>query len=57
MANVTPQSVVRQIGSLFEGVGVIGLSDRQLLERFIATQIRQERRRSQPWSRVMGRWS
>ena len=36
MANVTPQSVVRQIGSLFEGAAVIGLSDRQLLDRFIA---------------------
>src|SRR5580693_7987557 len=29
-------SVVRQIGSLFEGGSVAGLSDRQLLERFTA---------------------
>ncbi len=36
MTNVTPQSVVRQIGSLFEGAAVNGLSDRQLLDRFIA---------------------
>ena len=36
MANVTPQSFVRQIGSLFEGAAVIGLSDRQLLDRFTA---------------------
>jgi RNA polymerase sigma factor (sigma-70 family) len=36
MANVTPQSVVRQINSLFEGSSVAGLSDRQLLDRFTA---------------------
>ena len=31
-------SVVRQIGSLFEGSSIAGLSDRQLLERFTAQQ-------------------
>ena len=31
-------SVVRQIGSLFEGVSIAGLSDRQLLERFTTQQ-------------------
>src|SRR4051812_15746283 len=36
MANVVSGSVVRQIGSLFDGGSVAGLSDRQLLERFIA---------------------
>ena len=36
MANLASRSVVRQIGSLFEGGSVAGLSDRQLLERFAA---------------------
>ena len=36
MSSVTTPSVVRQLGSLFEGGSVAGLSDRQLLERFIA---------------------
>ena len=35
MANVAAGSVVRQIGSLFDGGSVAGLSDRQLIERFI----------------------
>ena len=34
MAMVTSRSVVRQIGSLFDGHSVAGLSDRQLLDRF-----------------------
>ena len=34
MSPVTTPSVVRQIGSLFDGGSVAGLSDRQLLERF-----------------------
>jgi len=34
MAQVASVSLVRQIGSLFEGGSVSGLSDRQLLERF-----------------------
>ena len=36
MAHVATGSLVRQLGSLFEGGSVAGLSDRQLLERFIA---------------------
>ena len=36
MARPALGSVVRQLGSLFEGGSVAGLSDRQLLERFIA---------------------
>ena len=36
MAKVMTPSVVRQIGSLFDGGSVAGLSDRQLLERFVA---------------------
>ena len=36
MAHVATGSVVRQLGSLFEGGSVAGLSDRQLLERFTA---------------------
>ena len=36
MAHVASGSVVRQLGSLFEGGSVAGLSDRQLLERFTA---------------------
>ena len=36
MAHVASASVVRQLGSLFEGGSVAGLSDRQLLERFTA---------------------
>ncbi len=36
MAHVASGSVVRQIGSLFEGGSVSGLSDRQLLERFVS---------------------
>jgi RNA polymerase sigma factor (sigma-70 family) len=36
MAGVALGSVVRQIESLFDGGSVAGLSDRQLLERFIA---------------------
>ena len=35
MAYAASESLVRQIGSLFEGRLVTGLSDRQLLERFI----------------------
>jgi RNA polymerase sigma factor (sigma-70 family) len=34
MSSVTPPSVVRQIGSLFDGGSVVGLTDRQLIERF-----------------------
>src|ERR1700677_3084748 len=36
MATVASASLVRQLGSLFEGGSVAGLSDRQLLERFTA---------------------
>jgi RNA polymerase sigma factor (sigma-70 family) len=36
MANVALGSVARQLGSLFEGGSVAGLSDRELLERFTA---------------------
>jgi RNA polymerase sigma factor (sigma-70 family) len=36
MSPVTTQSVVRQIGSLFDGGSVAGLTDRQLIERFTA---------------------
>ncbi len=36
MASLASASVVRQIGSLFEGGSVAGLSDRQLLDRFIS---------------------
>ena len=36
MASLASGSVVRQIGSLFEGSSVAGLSDRQLLDRFTA---------------------
>ncbi len=36
MARVASGSVVRQLGSLFEGGSMAGLSDRQLLERYIA---------------------
>ncbi len=35
MANLLTASVVRQLGSLFEGGSVAGLSDRQLLDRFV----------------------
>src|SRR5580658_6512149 len=34
MSPVTTPSVVRQIGSLFDGGSVAGLTDRQLIERF-----------------------
>ncbi len=36
MASLASGSVVRQIGSLFEGGSVSGMSDRQLLDRFTA---------------------
>ncbi len=36
MAQAMTTSVVRQLGSLFEGGSAAGLSDRQLIERFIA---------------------
>ncbi len=36
MANLLAKSVVRQLESLFDGGSVAGLSDRQLLERFVA---------------------
>jgi RNA polymerase sigma factor (sigma-70 family) len=36
MANLLTTAVARQLGSLFEGSSVVGLSDRQLLERFNA---------------------
>ena len=36
MASSSSESVVRQIGSLYDGSSVAGLSDRQLLERFTA---------------------
>jgi RNA polymerase sigma factor (sigma-70 family) len=35
MSNVTTQSVVRQIESLYGGGSIAGLSDRQLVERFV----------------------
>ena len=34
MANLATSSVGRQIASLFDGVSVAGLTDRQLVERF-----------------------
>ena len=36
MASLTSGSVLRQIGSLFDGGSVAGMSDRQLLDRFTA---------------------
>ncbi len=36
MARVASGSFVRQIGTLFEGGSISGMSDRQLLERFVA---------------------
>src|SRR5262245_61578759 len=36
MAQMASGSVIRQLGALFEGGSVAGLSDRQLLERFTA---------------------
>ena len=36
MASLASGSVVRQIGLLFEGSAVSSLSDRQLLDRFVA---------------------
>ena len=36
MSNVMTQSVVRQIESLYGGGSVVGLTDRQLLDRFVA---------------------
>jgi RNA polymerase sigma factor (sigma-70 family) len=36
MASLTSGSVVRQIGSLFEGSSVAGMSDQELLDRFTA---------------------
>src|SRR5262249_53545487 len=36
MANATTTSVARQLESLFDGGSVAGLSDRQLIERFVA---------------------
>ena len=36
MVSVTAQSVVRQIESLYDGGSVAGMSDRQLIERFVA---------------------
>ena len=36
MSSVTASAVVRQIESLFDGSSVVGLSDRQLIERFTA---------------------
>ena len=50
MANLASRSVVRQLGSLFEGGSVAGLSDRQLLERFIA------QRRCRPARPPSPRW-
>ena len=38
MADSLTSTVVRQLGSLFEGSSVVGLSDRQLLERFNAAR-------------------
>ncbi|HLH27996.1 MAG TPA: sigma-70 family RNA polymerase sigma factor, partial [Acidimicrobiales bacterium] len=38
MAQVASLSLVRQLGSLFEGGTAAGLSDRQLLERFVAAR-------------------
>ena len=38
MAMLASRSLVRQVGSLFDGHSVAGLSDRQLLDRFIAQQ-------------------
>jgi RNA polymerase sigma factor (sigma-70 family) len=38
MSPVTNRTVVRQIGSLFDGGSVAGLTDRQLIERFTAAR-------------------
>jgi RNA polymerase sigma factor (sigma-70 family) len=38
MASVAPTSLARQLGSLFEFGSAAGLSDRQLLERFVAAR-------------------
>ena len=38
MASIATRSLVRQIGSLFDGTSVAAMSDRQLLDRFAARQ-------------------
>ena len=57
MAHVATGSVVRQLESLFEGGSVAGLSDRQLLERFIAGGASRPARPPSPrWWPGTGRW-
>ena len=46
MSPVTTPSVVRQIGSLFDGGSVAGLTDRQLIERFTGDAMPPARRPS-----------
>ena len=50
MAYLATGSVARQLGSLFEGGSVAGLSDRQLLERFVAAAMPPTRPPSPRWS-------
>ena len=56
MANVTSPSLVRQLGSLFEGGSVAGLSDRQLSSGSSRAATRPARPPSPPWWPGTGRW-
>ncbi len=49
MTHVTTPSLVRQIGALFDGGSVAGLSDRQLIDRFVAGAMPPARLRSPRW--------
>ena len=57
MSFVTTPSMVRQIGSLFDGGSVAGLTDGQLIERFNDRRDTPAKPPSPPWWRGTGPWS
>ena len=56
MASIATESLVRQIGSLFDGTSVAAMSDRQLLDRFTTRRDAAGRQRSPPWYDATARW-
>ena len=57
MAHAASGLVARQIGSLFDGGSAAGLSDRQLLDRFVARAMPPAKPRSLRWWPGTERWS
>ena len=56
MALSASASLVQQFERLWSGATIAGLTDRQLLDRFIPGAIPTRKRRSRPWYAATGQW-